>query len=1647
MFGSMRTTRAGLALCGLLALPLAGCTSLLGDFTYDPNANASGPNVKQGDIVVMPVSGLVTSEQGTKATFTIVLVREPTAPVAIALASSNKKEGIVNPSVVSFTPDNYKAPQMVQITGVDDDAEDGPQKYTITTSPATSLDATYHTINPIDPEVTNNDDDTAGFTLTPPSGLVTTESGGEAKLTLQLNYPPMADVVVPLSSDNLAEGTVSPASLTFTSLNWNAPQVITVTGVEDDAKDGAQTFHVVTAPAKSTDAKYDNLDAPDAEVVNQDNDTAGVLLTGAMNLQTFETGVMTSFGVALSSPPTGDVTLSVATSDDSEGIVSPTELTFTSANWMAPQVISVTGVDDKTVDGDQPYFVELRIQASADADYSSFEPPDVPVINVDNDSPGLILTAEPDLTTSEELTGATFTVQLKSKPSGNVVLDVASSRMDEGVPTPPSLTFTEMNWDAAQVVTVMGVDDDIADGSQAYVVHVTPNMGETTDPLYQPVLPQDVMLTNRDDDTAGFTVTPQNGLQTKEDGKTATFTIRLNSKPKADVSIDLSSSNLAEGTVSPGQVAFTPDNWASPQTVTVRGVDDMRQDGSPFYKVVTANSVSSDDGYSDKDVPNVEVQNIDNDTAGITVTPRGVTLGTNEDGMSSTFTVALNSEPAQGTEVSFTLASSDSSEGVASPGMLKFTGANWKAPQTVTVKGVNDDRDDGPQPYRVSFSAITSADANYAGDRLKPLDVPFVNQDNDTANINVTGTTGLTTTEKNAGTATFQVALASEPTANVTIGLTSSRPTEGTVSPSSLTFTNLNWKSPQRVTLTGVDEKVQDGNQTYLVVFAPAVSNDRNYSGKVPTIGNVTVTNIDDDSAGVLLATPPGGLITTEPSGTATFTMKLTSQPTADVSFTLKSSNTAEATVSPASLTFTSANWNGARTVTLTAVNDEVQDGNQPYVVTIGAATSSDPKYAGKFGQELPASNHDNDTAKVLVSAISGDTTEKGGTATFAISLQTMPTADVKLELESSDTTEGLVSPASVTFTAANWASPQKITVTGVDDKMQDGDQPFTINVGVASSKDGNYQGMDPDDVSLFNRDDDTAKITVTQLSAATSESGEKASFTVVLETQPSAPVTLTFSSSDPSEGTLSDEEVSFTTADWASPKTVTVTGVEDDGVADRAQSYTVVFNAATSTDKNYNGKQPASLTFVNADNDSAGIVVSTETGTTGEDGSAFTFTIALRSKPTGTVKIALSSSDETEGTVSTGELTFTTANWAAKQSVTVTGVNDDADDGSAVYTVFIGAPTSTDQDYADLDPKDLTVTNIDDDTAGFTVSKASGNTSEDGGTATFTIKLNTKPTGNVTIPLMSSDKTEGSLTVKEVVLTPSDWNDASAHTITIHGEDDDAQDDLQPYSIITGTSSSSDPNYDMKVVDDVSLNNVDNDTAGYEITAPSGHTSEAGGIATFKVSLKTEPSGPVSIPISSSNEDEGILMVSSVDFTVGNWMDAQTVTVYGVDDDDVDGDIDYQILLGKPTSSDTHYSSKKPNDVPMTNDDDDSAALDIKLSPANMTGEAAAAPMVSFKVALTSKPRGTVTIPLVSTDEGEGIIVDPPSGKLVFSASDWDEAQTVSVQGVDDAVADMDQPYSIKLGPPQSTDTQYSSLPQKVVNLINVDDEPPSEE
>jgi len=116
-----------------------------------------------------------------------------------------------------------------------------------------------------------------GMTVSPISGD-TTEAGGTATFSVVLTREPTADVTIALASDDTTEGTSNKSSLVFTPANWNTPQVVTVTGVDDTADDGDVAYKIVTSPAVSADPLYSGMDAADVSVINRDDDVSGLVI-------------------------------------------------------------------------------------------------------------------------------------------------------------------------------------------------------------------------------------------------------------------------------------------------------------------------------------------------------------------------------------------------------------------------------------------------------------------------------------------------------------------------------------------------------------------------------------------------------------------------------------------------------------------------------------------------------------------------------------------------------------------------------------------------------------------------------------------------------------------------------------------------------------------------------------------------------------------------------------------------------------------------------------------------------------------------------------------------------------------------------------------------------------------------------------------------------------------------------------------------------------------------------------------------------------------------------------------------------------------------------------------------------------------------
>lgn len=393
--GTAAETIGGLALDSQGSVFTTGAFSSTVDF--DPtttifNLTSSGGNTDAflakyipPGLVYQPSSGLVTTESGASATFTVSLATPPTGNVTINLTSSNLLEGVVTPPSLTFTPLNWNIPQTVTVTGIDDPIVDGDIFYSIITGAAVSADPDYNGLNPPDITILNRDNDGAGINLKPGASLVTSESGTGVGIKVSLNLPPTSPVTVALTSSNVAEGVAKPNSLIFTSTNWNIPQSATIQGVDDSVIDGTQPY-VLTATASSLDSRYAALLPITLNFTNTDNDIEGIIVNTPSGLVTSESGGQATFAITLNVQPSANVTINLHTSNAAEGTIFPSTLVFNTLDWNTPHGVIVTGVNDAVFDGSKAYTIVTDPAVSTDPHYDGFNPVDISVTNLDNES-------------------------------------------------------------------------------------------------------------------------------------------------------------------------------------------------------------------------------------------------------------------------------------------------------------------------------------------------------------------------------------------------------------------------------------------------------------------------------------------------------------------------------------------------------------------------------------------------------------------------------------------------------------------------------------------------------------------------------------------------------------------------------------------------------------------------------------------------------------------------------------------------------------------------------------------------------------------------------------------------------------------------------------------------------------------------------------------------------------------------------------------------------------------------------------------------------------------------------------------------------------------------------------------------------------
>ena len=360
---------------------------------------------------------------------------------------------------------------------------------------------------------------------------------------------------------------------------------------------------------------------------------------------------------------------------------------------------------------------------------------------------------------------------------------------------------------------------------------------------------------------------------------------------------------------------------------------------------------------------------------------------------------------------------------------------------------------------------------------------------------------------------------------------------------------------------------------------------------------------------------------------------------------------------------------------------------------------------------------------------------------------------------------------------------------------------------------------------------------------------------------------------------------------------------------------------SATGTTLGVSGAE--NLTII--EDDAKGIVLSpsavspTEGETTGEQ-----YTVALASEPTGTVTVhadAPAGSDvrvASSGTPAlTASLTFTTTNWDEPQSFTVTAV-DDADGADITGLAIAHRVAGADYEGHTVDDT-VAVTIDDDDQPGIHLDPATAAVTE-GDDVELSIKLNTLPTGDVTVTLTVPLGLSASDTT--LTFTTGDWDTVQTVTVEALGDDDALP--LRPLTtdFTIGFASSG---ADYAGVTESFVLTVTEDDSEELVVEPDPLEFDEGGSGTFMVKLASEPAGPVTVRATLSADADANVTVNPATrrFTPSNWGTAKTFTVAGAEDADSDDDtatVTFAVDAGSYAAPDVPVAvTVDDNDVPST--------------------------------------------------------------------------------------------------------------------------------
>ena len=362
--------------------------------------------------------------------------------------------------------------------------------------------------------------------------------------------------------------------------------------------------------------------------------------------------------------------------------------------------------------------------------------------------------------------------------------------------------------------------------------------------------------------------------------------------------------------------------------------------------------------------------------------------------------------------------------------------------------------------------------------------------------------------------------------------------------------------------------------------------------------------------------------------------------------------------------------------------------------------------------------------------------------------------------------------------------------------------------------------------------------------------------------------------------------------------------------------------------------------------------------------------------------------------------------------------------------------------------------------TMGVTVSPTSLTIAESGtgNSAKYTVKLDSRPSGQVTITPSAAANANVAVSTADpddkLRFTAQNWN--AEQEVTVTAEDDDVDNANDRTATVSHTVEGAD--YGSVTASDVSVTITDDDTVGVSVSESSVSVNEELGEAQYTVVLTSKPSADVTVTISSGDSTAvrvakaggnagGNVTLTFTPSGAGIWSAPQTVTVTAPNDADTASET-VTLTQSVASGSASEYSSENVENVTVNVTDNDvanllvSRATDLSLSEGSSS---------DYSVRLSVQPASSNVVVEISSDSPavtvqSGSAAAAQSVRLTFTQSGagaWDSPQTVTVAAVPDPDSEDETVRITHSVVDEDSDDGYDGVSDRTF-AVNVDDTTP---